>query len=76
MLSLGAYPDTTLAIARRKADDVRRVLAEGIDPSQQRKAERESIAQARVVDEREAQGLPPIDSFEAVARRCFATCMR
>jgi integrase len=72
MLSLGSYPDTTLALARRKADDVRRLLAEGIDPSQQRKAERETIAQARVVDEREAQGLPPIDSFEAIAREWFA----
>jgi integrase len=37
MLSFGSYPDTTLAIARRKADAARRLLAEGFDPSQQRK---------------------------------------
>ncbi len=72
MISLGTYPDTTLALARRKADAVRQMLAEGIDPSQQRKAERETYAQARVADEREAQGLPPLDSFEAVAREWYA----
>lgn len=35
MISLGTYPNTTLALARRKADAVRQMLAEGIDPSQQ-----------------------------------------
>jgi Arm DNA-binding domain len=68
MLSLGTYPDTTLAIARRKADAVRHLLAEGFDPSQKRKAERETLAKVREADERKAQGLPPLDSFEAVAR--------
>ena len=72
MISLGTYPDTTLALARRKADAARQMLAEGIDPSQQRKAEKETYAQARVAEEREAQGLPPLDSFEAVAREWFA----
>jgi integrase len=72
MLSLGTYPDTTLAIARRKADAARQLLAEGFDPSQQRKAEKESYVQARVAGEREAQGLPPLDSFEATAREWFA----
>jgi hypothetical protein len=38
MLSLGTYPDTSLALARRKADEARRLLAEGINPSDQRKA--------------------------------------
>jgi integrase len=71
MLSLGKYPDTTLAIARRKADTARRLLAEGFDPSQQRKAERAGYVKAREEKEREAQGLPPIDSFEAVAREWY-----
>jgi integrase len=74
MLSLGTYPypDTTLAIARRKADAARHMLAESFDPSQKRKAERETLAKVREADEREAQGLPPLDSFEAVAREWYA----
>jgi hypothetical protein len=55
MLSLGMYPDTTLAIARRKADAVRQLLAEGFDPRQKRKAERETLAKVREADVREAQ---------------------
>lgn len=38
MLSLGTYPDTGLKDARLKRDEARRMMAEGIDPSQQRKA--------------------------------------
>jgi hypothetical protein len=71
-LSFGIYPDTSLALARRKADAARQLVAEDIDPSQKRKAEKESFVQARVADAREAQGLPPLDSFEAVAREWFA----
>lgn len=37
-LSLGIYPDTSLKEARSKRDEARKQLAEGIDPSQQRKA--------------------------------------
>ncbi len=71
-LSLGTYPDTSLALARRKADAARKLLAEGFDPSQQRKAERETWAEERAVAEREAQGLPGVGTFEAVAREWFA----
>lgn len=72
MISLGTYPDTTLAIARRKADATRHLLAEGIDPSQKRRTEKASHVQAREAQERESHGLPPLDSFEAVAREWFA----
>ena len=71
-LSLGTYPDTALAIARRKADAARQLVADDLDPSQKRKAERAGYAQDRIANEREAQGLPPLDSFEAVAREWFA----
>jgi integrase len=37
-LALGSYPDTSLKDARDKRDDVRKLLANGIDPSEQRKA--------------------------------------
>ena len=70
-LSLGTYPSTTLANARRKADAARERVAEGLDPSQERKAERVLHAKAREAEERQQQGLPPADSFEAVAREWF-----
>ncbi len=56
LLSLGVYPDVSLKQAREKRDEARRQLANGIDPSVKRKAEK--VAQA--------------DSFEAVAREWFA----
>ena len=71
MLSLGAYPDTSLALARRKADEARRLLAEGINPSDQRKAAKAAQAETQQADAREAQGLPPVSSFEAAAREWF-----
>ncbi len=38
LLSCGVYPDTTLAKAREKRDAIRKLLAEGIDPGENRKA--------------------------------------
>ena len=55
-LSLGTYPSTTLAIARRKADAAREKVADGLDPSQERKAERVVHAKAREAEERQQQG--------------------
>ncbi|HJP98740.1 MAG TPA: integrase arm-type DNA-binding domain-containing protein [Rhodanobacteraceae bacterium] len=40
MLSLGVYPDVSLADARRRRDDARRLLQSGVDPSAQRKQEK------------------------------------
>ena len=39
-LALGVYPDTGLADAREKRDAARKLLAQGVDPSLQRRAER------------------------------------
>lgn len=55
-LALGVYPDTSLSQARERHQAARKVLAEGIDPSEQKKA-----------DKRGAQ-LAAANSFEAVAR--------
>lgn len=55
-LSLGVYPDVSLKAARRRRDEARTLLAEGIDPSAQRKAEKRHAATREV------------NSFEAVAR--------
>jgi integrase len=44
LLSLGAYPDVSLKRAREKRDDARRLIADGIDPSAKKKAERQASA--------------------------------
>ena len=55
-LSLGTYPDTTLADARVRRDEARRLLATGVDPGENRKATKAAGV------ERAA------NSFEVVAR--------
>jgi integrase len=46
MLSLGSFPEVSLAIARGKCNEARKLLAEGKDPSQQRKADKIAAATA------------------------------
>lgn len=58
-LALGVYPDVPLARAREKRDEARRLLADGIDPSENRKVQKA----AKI--ERAA------NSFEVVAREWF-----
>jgi hypothetical protein len=41
MLSLGTYPDVTLSKARERRDDARRLLADGIDPGENRKSKKQ-----------------------------------
>ena len=71
-LSMGTYPDTSLALARRKADAARHLVAEGIDPSQKRKAEKAGYEQARVADERDAKRAAPA----RLVRGCGARVVR
>ncbi|RJQ76185.1 MAG: DUF4102 domain-containing protein [Desulfobacteraceae bacterium] len=59
LISFGTYPEVTLADARDKRTDARRLVARGIDPSEARKAQKE----AKALDE---------NTFEAVAREWFA----
>jgi hypothetical protein len=47
LLALGQYPVTSLADARIKCDDAKKLLAEGIDPSVNRKEERRNARMAR-----------------------------
>ncbi len=52
MLSLGVYPDTTLSSARNKRKEARELIADGIDPSAERQAEKAAQADSfRVVAE-------------------------
>jgi hypothetical protein len=48
MLSLGTFPDVSLAKARERRTEARRLVADGIDPSAQRKTDK--IAAAIAVD--------------------------
>lgn len=59
-LAHGSYPEVTLAQARVRRDEARRLLASGVDPSAHRKAEK------LAGEERAA------NSFEVVAREWFA----
>ena len=72
-LSLGTCPPVTLEAARRKAEEFRRLVSEGINPSDERKAARDARLQELDAGRRESAGLPPVDSFEAVARELHAT---
>ena len=67
-LSLGTYPDTSLSLARKKADEARKLVSAGTDPSDVRKETRAEQTLRRTAERRATGGLPPLDSFEAVAR--------
>src|ERR1035441_6197590 len=55
-LSLGVYPDVSLKDARDRRDTARKLLADGIDPSENRKAQKLARVDSAV------------NSFEVVAR--------
>ncbi|MGN2243413.1 tyrosine-type recombinase/integrase [Frateuria sp. GZRR33] len=63
-LSMGTYPDTGLKDARERRDAARKLLANGVDPGEHRKAER-----AAGVDR-------AANSFEVVAREWLALRQR
>ncbi|MGD9947675.1 MAG: tyrosine-type recombinase/integrase [Desulfobulbus sp.] len=56
-LALGVYPDVSLSGARERLAEARKRLADGIDPGEQRKMDKEATADH--------------NSFEAVAREWF-----
>lgn len=60
LLSLGTYPEVSLKAARDRRDDARKLLADGVDPSENRKA----VKSAKT--ERAA------NSFEVIAREWYS----
>jgi integrase len=72
-LSLGTYPDTGLQLARRKADEARKLVEADTDPSDIRKADKAKHADQREAERRKDAGIPPVNSFEAVAREWYET---
>ncbi|MBB2485719.1 integrase arm-type DNA-binding domain-containing protein [Mitsuaria sp. WAJ17] len=73
MLSLGTYPDTSLAQARVKRDEARRLVADGQDPSAVRQEAKAEAQRKRQAERLADAGLPPEGSFEAVAREWLKT---
>ena len=73
VLSLGTYPDTGLALARKLADEARKLLREGVDPSERRKAGKAETARMLEAGRLVEAGLPALGSFEAVAREWLTT---
>ena len=71
-ISLGTYPEISLSLARQKAEELRKLIGEGTDPSLARKQAREERIKRRTAEQRSADGLPPLGSFEAVAREWYA----
>lgn len=59
-LSLGVYPDVGLKDARERRDEARKLVANGIDPSENRRAQKGARADRAT------------NSFETVAREWFA----
>jgi len=68
-LGLGIYPDTSLENARRKAEEARKQIADGIDPGEIRKQEKAAKQLAKLNEERLDEGLPILDSFADVTRQ-------
>jgi len=63
-LALGVYPVVSLAEARTRREDAKRLLANGVDPGEVKKAQKQ--------EERQAQEIAASESFEAVARDWLA----
>ncbi|MEG1051123.1 MAG: integrase arm-type DNA-binding domain-containing protein, partial [Janthinobacterium sp.] len=63
-LALGVYPRVSLAQARRKAEDARKALAEGIDPN--------AVKRAQKAEQRSAA----LNTFDKLARQWLLTIQR
>ena len=61
LLALGVYPEVSLADARERADDARRLVASGVDAVQDRRARRASSA------------VESTQTFQAIAEEWLAT---
>ncbi len=68
-LGLGVYPDTTLENARRKTEEYRKQIANGIDPGQVKKQLKSEKQLDRLNSDRLSEGLPILNSFADVAKQ-------
>ncbi|HOX67487.1 MAG TPA: integrase arm-type DNA-binding domain-containing protein [Burkholderiaceae bacterium] len=72
-LSLGTYPDVSLADARGRRDAARKQIAAGTDPSEARKADKAAKQKERESQALADAGLPGPGTFEHVAREWLTT---
>lgn len=68
LISLGTYPETTLAEARAKRDEYKREIAKGIDPSAERKESKANIEAKAIEKQATVDG-----QFHRVAYEWLAT---
>ena len=72
-IALGSYPVVTLAMAREAKVEAKRLLAQGVDPSEKRKADKRAAAAARtfgeVADEWFDTKREPEEKSEATLKR-------
>ena len=66
-IAFGAYPDTSLEHARRKAEEARMQIANNINPSQLRKQVKSVKLNAKLNENRINDGLPILGSFADVS---------
>ena len=71
-LALGVYPDVSLADARHRRDEARRLVAAGTDPGAARKVEKATQALAAEAVRLAVAGKPAPGTFEAVANEWFS----
>ncbi len=67
LLSLGVYPLVGLKDARAAHAKARKLIADGIDPSEKRKLEEAAKKQKHEIARRIAEGIPLENSFQSVA---------
>ena len=72
-LSLGTYPEVSLAKARTRRDEKRGLVADRVDPSEARKADKVARTLKAQVEALERAGLPGPGTFEYVAREWWST---
>lgn len=66
LISLGTYPEISLSEARTKREQLRSDIAKGIDPSAERKEEKQTIKEEAAADQIESERKQT--TFEKVAR--------
>ena len=72
-LAFGVYPEVTLAAVRKCRDDARKLIANGTDPGEVKKATKAVDQAAAETARMEAAGLLGPGSFEHVAREWLTT---
>jgi len=69
--SLGVYPAVSMKVAKAKLQDVKSLLAEGIDPNHKKRAERQANIAATRQQKKQAE--EDANTFELVARQWHTT---